>query len=146
MRNVSLKYKVFEKEVNFNEPDFKASRNQASESTQLRVNRFFFLSSLSRNFDDQLSSNFSQVCYFIHMLTLHQLRRLVFDNNQKCPVFLKTTKYLEQTAKSSTQGSSPVLTCYFTVGSSPSTRTLTCVSSASRRTYTSIAGMRGARI
>ena len=32
--------------------------NQASESTQLRVTRLFFLSLLSRKFDDRLSSNF----------------------------------------------------------------------------------------
>ena len=35
-----------------------SSRNQASDSTQLCVTRVFFLSLLSRNFDDQLSSNF----------------------------------------------------------------------------------------
>ena len=36
------------------------SRNQASESTWLRVTRVFFLSLLSRNFGDQLSSNFQR--------------------------------------------------------------------------------------
>ena len=33
-------------------------RNQPSKRTQLRVTRVFFLSLLSRNFDDRLSSNF----------------------------------------------------------------------------------------
>ena len=54
---------VFEKEVIFHKFYFETSgfdlrsRNQASFSTQLRVTRVFFLSLLSRNFDDQLSSN-----------------------------------------------------------------------------------------
>ena len=38
--------------------DLMRSRNQASESTQLRVTRVFFLSLLSRNFEHQLSSSF----------------------------------------------------------------------------------------
>ena len=43
------------------------SRNQASESTQLRVTRVFFLSLLSRYFDDQLSSNFTGLLFDAHV-------------------------------------------------------------------------------
>ena len=65
MRNGSLWSNVVsEKEVTFYEFDFETSdlnlrsQNQASESTQLRVTRVFFLSLLSCNFYDRLSSNF----------------------------------------------------------------------------------------
>ena len=55
---------VFEKQAIFHELDFETSdlelrsRNQASASAQLYVTRVFFLSLLSRNFNDRLSSNF----------------------------------------------------------------------------------------
>ena len=63
---------VFEKEVNFPEFDFKTSdlsRNQPSKFTQLRVTRetvfsFVIISQLRR----PIELNFSQVCYFVHML------------------------------------------------------------------------------
>ena len=42
------------------------SRNQPSKRTQLRVTRVFFLSLLSRNFDDQLGLIFHS--YFMHLL------------------------------------------------------------------------------
>ena len=45
-------------------------------STQLRVTRVFFLSLLSRNFDDQLSSNYHRLLFYAYM------SRLVFDNYQ----------------------------------------------------------------
>ena len=80
MRNGSLWSDiVFENEVIFHEFDFETlqiknlrSRNQASESTQLRVTRVFFLSLISRNFDDQLSSNFHRftiLCICWHTLS-----------------------------------------------------------------------------
>ena len=45
----------------------------------------FFLSLFSCNFDDQLSSNVQKVCYFLHVW-IHQVRILVFDKYQQCPV------------------------------------------------------------
>ena len=39
-----------------------------NQATKLCASRVFFLSLLSRNFDDQLSSNFHRFLYFIHML------------------------------------------------------------------------------
>ena len=59
-----------------------------SESTQIRPTRvFFFLSSFSRNFDDQLSQYWGLLCYAY--VGIHQLRRLVFDNYQTSSVPLK---------------------------------------------------------
>ena len=66
------------------------SWNQASESTQLRVTRVFFLSLLSRNFDDQLTSNFHKL--FHTYVEIHQVKRLVFGNYQQFPVSLSQIK------------------------------------------------------
>ena len=52
------------------------------ESKQLRVTRVFFLSLLSRNFDDRLKLNLSQVCYFMHMLRYTKWEYSIFDNYQ----------------------------------------------------------------
>ena len=73
------------------------SRNQASESAQLRV---FFLSLLSRNFEDQLSSNFHS--YFMHLLryTMWEEWSLTITKG-RCPVPLSSSmkfgpQYLER--------------------------------------------------
>ena len=72
MRNSSLwSNLVFEKEVvsrsNIKTPQ--ALSPFSSESTQCCAKRvFFFLSLFSCNFDDQLSPNFPQLCYLVHML------------------------------------------------------------------------------
>ena len=52
--------------------NYSKSKNQQSSSTQLRVTRMFFLSLLSRNLDNQLSSNFTQVYNFMHISILKQ--------------------------------------------------------------------------
>ena len=54
---------------------------------QLSVTRVFFLPLLSRNFDDQLRSNYHRfvTCAYVE---IHQVRRLVFDNYQRCLVSL----------------------------------------------------------
>ena len=64
------------------------SQNEASdESTELCVTRAFFLPLFPRNFDDQLSSNFPRfvICAYIE---IHHVRKLLFENNQRCPVSL----------------------------------------------------------
>ena len=44
---------------------------------------------ISRNFDDPTESKFSQVCYYNAYVGIHiQVRILVFDNYQRCPVSL----------------------------------------------------------
>ena len=53
----------------------------------------FFIS--SRNFDDQWSSNFHRfVNWCIQNVEKHQVRKLVFDNYQKCPVSLMEFDWL----------------------------------------------------
>ena len=64
-------------------------RNQASESTQLRVTRVFFPSQLSHNTDNQSSSNFHSFVIIDAYVEIHRVRILVFDNYQQCPVSLK---------------------------------------------------------
>ena len=67
------------------------SRNQASVSTQLRMTHvdkcvfpFIIICQLRRPNEFKCS----QVCYFVHYVEIHQVRRLVFDNYQWCPVSL----------------------------------------------------------
>ena len=60
-----------------------------SESTQIHPTMVFFLSLFSRNFDDRLSPNFDRLVIFMHMMGIHQMRRLVFDNYQRCTFPLK---------------------------------------------------------
>ena len=87
VRNGSLcRNVVFEKEVIFQDFDFETSelgfggtsRNEASESTQLRVTTVFFSSIISRNCDDQLRPNVQRfvilcICWDIPSDNLRQL-------------------------------------------------------------------------
>jgi hypothetical protein len=72
VRNGSLRSNVvFEKEVISHEFDFKTSEfdfevPKSFENTQLRVTMLFFLPLLSRNFDDQLSSNFTGLLFYAY--------------------------------------------------------------------------------
>ena len=54
------------------------------------ANKAVFLPLLSRNFDDQLSSNFHRFLILCICCEMHQVRRLVFDNYQLCPKPLTT--------------------------------------------------------
>ena len=51
-------------------------------------NKVLFPILFSSNFVDQLSPNLSFIFYAY--IGIHQVRRLVFDNYQRCPVSLKT--------------------------------------------------------
>ena len=88
-KRLSLKRRSFRKRSNFPRIWFRdlrirfwGSRNQASESTKLRVTRVFFLSLLSHNFDDQLSSNFHRFV-ILCIVEIRQEWTLVFDNITK---------------------------------------------------------------
>ena len=82
---------VFKKEVIFKlnlRPQLR-SGIQASESTQLmRQGCFFFHYSLTTS-----TTNWVQIFTFYAYVEVYQVRRLVFDNYQRCPVFLRMLRY-----------------------------------------------------
>ena len=65
------------------------SRNQASESTQLRED-IVSISQLRL----KIEFSFSQVRCCVHYVEIHQLRRLVFDDYQRCPVSLEFNGFI----------------------------------------------------
>ena len=82
---------VFEEEVIFHTFDFDTSSLEFEVSkssiwkhpTSCDKGVFFF--QLSRNSDDQSRSNYTGLLFYRYV-EKHQVRRLVFDNYQKCPV------------------------------------------------------------
>ena len=78
MRNDFIRSNVvFEKEVIFHEFDFETSELDFEVSKL--SDKGVFLSLLSHNFGDQLSSNFHRFIICMHYVEIHQVRRLVFD-------------------------------------------------------------------
>ena len=88
---------VFEEEVIFHTFDFDTSSLEFEVSkssiwkhpTSCDKGVFFF--QLSRNSDDQSRSNYTGLLFYRYV-EKHQVRRLVFDNYQKCPLSLKKKK------------------------------------------------------
>ena len=83
MTNVTLWSKiVFEKDVN-------SHSNNKRLKPDLRAHKFVqqwcFFPLLSCNFDDQLTPSFHEFV-ILNIVGIHQVRILVFDNYQKCPI------------------------------------------------------------
>ena len=69
------------------------SRNQASESTQLRVTRVFFSFIVISQLRRPIELNFFTDLLFCAYVEVHQVRRLVFDNNKLADLPKKGQRY-----------------------------------------------------